>query len=205
MKTLSLTTVLTLLIGLGSFTLPPTGYEVGDYATNFNLKNVDGEMVSLSDYEEAKGFIVVFTCNECPYAKLYQDRINQLNKDYAHQGFPVVAINPNDPGRSPADSYENMQARAEEKDYTFPYLMDETQEITREYGATNTPHVYVLAKEAADKFRVAYIGTIDNNYTDAEKADTHYVQDAVDALLNNEEVPLTKTKAIGCGIKWSNA
>lgn len=204
MKTLSFITVFMMLMGLGSFTLPPTGYEVGDYATNFNLKNVDGEMVSLSDYEDARGFIVVFTCNECPYAKLYQDRINALNKDYEEQGFPVIAINPNDPERSPADSYENMQARAEEKDYTFPYLMDETQEITRAYGATNTPHVYVLEKEGKDSFRVAYIGTIDNNYKDAEQADKHYVRDAVDALLNNKEVPTTKTKAIGCTIKWSN-
>ena len=205
MKILSLATVFTMLVGLGSFTLPPTGYEVGDYATNFNLKNVDGQMVSLSDYDDAKGFIVVFTCNECPYAKLYQDRINQLNKDFQDQGFPVIAINPNDPQRSPADSYENMQARAEEKKYTFPYLMDETQDITREYGATNTPHVYVLEKEAKDKFRVAYIGTIDNNYKDAEKADKHYIQDAVNALLSGEEVPTKETKAIGCTIKWSNA
>ena len=204
MKTLSTIAIITLLLGLGSFALPPAGYEVGDYARNFDLKNVDGQTISLSDYEDAKGFIVVFTCNECPYAKLYQDRINELNKAYQDKGFPVIAINPNDPERSPADSYENMQARAEEKDYSFPYLMDETQDITRAYGATNTPHVYVLDKEGEDKFRVAYIGTIDNNYKDADKANKHYVQDAINALLNNDEVPTTKTKAIGCGIKWSN-
>ncbi|MEM6844471.1 MAG: thioredoxin family protein [Bacteroidota bacterium] len=205
MKTLVLTTLFALSLSLGSFTLSSDGYEVGDYATNFDLKNVDGNMVSLSDYEEAKGFIVVFTCNECPYAKLYQDRINELNEKYESKGFPVIAINPNDPERSPADRYENMQARAEEKDYTFPYLVDETQEITRAYGATNTPHVYILDKEEKDKFRVAYIGAIDNNYKDAEKADKHYVQETVDALLNGQEVPITKTKAIGCTIKWSNA
>lgn len=204
MKAFFLTTVSSLVFGLAGFTPPSEGYEVGDLATDFSLKNTDGQMVSLEDYQNAKGFIVVFTCNECPYAKLYQERINELNKKYESKGFPVIAINPNDPQRSPADSFANMQARAKEKGYTFPYLIDETQDITRAYGATNTPHVYVLDRNE-DKYRVAYIGTIDNNYKDAEKADKHYVQDAVDALLNGQEVPQTRTKAIGCTIKWSNA
>jgi peroxiredoxin len=204
MKLYTFILLFAMTLSLGSFVPQADGYKVGDYATNFNLKNVDGAMVSLSDYGDAQGFIVVFTCNECPYAKLYQDRINDLNRKYESKGFPVIAINPNDPQRSPADSYEKMQARAQEKDYTFPYLVDETQEITRTYGATNTPHVYILDKEDEDKFRVAYIGTIDNNYKDAEKADKHYVQDAVDALLQGQEVTTTNTKAIGCTIKWSN-
>ncbi|MGD1889350.1 MAG: thioredoxin family protein [Cyclobacteriaceae bacterium] len=205
MKFFILISFLVLIVGLVSFTPYADGYKVGDYATDFSLKNVDGTTVSLSDYVDAQGFIVVFTCNECPYAKLYQDRINDLNHEYESKGFPVIAINPNDPQRSPADSFEKMQVRAQEKDYSFPYLVDETQQITRTYGATNTPHVYVLEKEGEDKYRVAYIGTIDNNYKDADKADKHYVQDAVNALLQDQKVSTTKTKAIGCTIKWRNA
>lgn len=181
------------------------GYEVGDYAKDFNLKNVDGSIVSLSDYDEAKGFIVVFTCNHCPYAKMYEDRIIQLNKDYEAKGYPVVAIQPNDPEQVPEDSFENMKKRAEEKNYGFPYLMDETQEVTKRFGATRTPHVYILNKEKSDKLKVAYIGTIDNNYKNAEKADQKYVRNAVNALLQGEEVPEKHTKAIGCTIKWKDS
>jgi len=204
MKSYLLILLFAVSVGLVSFSPYGNGYQVGDYATDFNLKNVDGTMVSLSDYEEAQGFIVVFTCNECPYAKLYQDRVNDLNQEYESQGFPVIAINPNDPQRSPADRFEKMQVRAQEKNYSYPYLVDETQKVTRTYGATNTPHVYVLDKEADDKFRVAYIGTIDNNYKDADKADKHYVQDAVNALLQDQQVDTKTTKAIGCTIKWSD-
>lgn len=177
------------------------GYAVGDYARDFELKGIDGENVSLADYPNAQGFVVVFTCNECPYAKAYEDRINKLNKDYASQGYPVIAINPNS-SVVPSESLEKMKKRAKEKGFTFPYLIDETQEITRTYGATNTPHVYVLDKEDEGKYRIAYIGTIDNNYKHAEKADKHYVRNALDALINNQSVPETKTKAIGCTIKW---
>ena len=178
------------------------GYKVGDYARDFSLEGVDGKEVSLADYQDAKGYIVVFTCNTCPYAKMYEERIKQLHQTYADQGYPVVAINPNCPVRSPGDSMEKMKERAEEKDFSFAYLQDETQEITKTYGATNTPQVYVLQKEAPSKYKVAYIGAIDNNYRDANKADQHYVRSAVDALLNDKPVPEKSTKAIGCTIKW---
>lgn len=180
-----------------------TGYEVGDEAMNFKLKNVDGNMVSLSDYPESKGFIVVFTCNTCPFAQLYEDRIIALSNKYASKGYPVIAINPNDPAQKPGDSFKAMKERASEKNYTFPYLVDETQMITRTYGATNTPHMFVL-KKVSDKFIVKYIGTIDNNPRNPENATTRYVEDAVDALLNGKEVPVKNTKAIGCSIKWKS-
>ncbi|MEP0710528.1 thioredoxin family protein [Algoriphagus sp.] len=138
------------------------GYEIGDLATDFNLKNVDGEMVSLANYADAKGFIVVFTCNHCPFSQAYEERIIALDKKYKAQGFPVIAINPTDPEKYESDSFENMQKQAKEKGYTFPYLLDVGQKIFPQYGATNTPHVYVLTKTAEGN-KVAYIGAIDDN------------------------------------------
>ena len=118
MKSL-LTLVLALFMGvsLAMANGGPAGYEVGDKAEDFKLKNVDGKMVSLSDYEDAKGFIVIFTCNHCPYAKLYEDRIIELNNKYAPKGYPVIAINPNDPVVQPEDSYDEMKVRAKEKGF----------------------------------------------------------------------------------------
>jgi peroxiredoxin len=176
------------------------GYKPGDSAEDFKLKNVDNNFVSLSDYSEARGFIVIFTCNGCPYALAYEERIIALDKEFKSQGFPVIAINPNSPEAKPADSFDKMQERALEKGFTFPYLVDGTQEVYKAYGATVTPHVFVLQKHS-DDLKVAYIGTIDNNYKDADAADKHYVQDAVKSLLSGS-VPVTDlTKAIGCGIK----
>jgi peroxiredoxin len=194
------------MLALVSAKAPATnGYQVGDKARDFNLKNVDGKMVSLKTYSQAtKGAIVIFTCNHCPFSIAYQDRINDLNKKYASQGYPVVAINPNDPNIEPDDSYANMQKRAKEKDYSFPYLYDQTQEIAKTYGATRTPHVYVLQKEGKD-YMVRYIGAIDDNKDEPEKVTKRYVEDAVNELLAGKPVTNTFTKAIGCGIKWTAA
>lgn len=176
------------------------GYEIGDSAADFKLKNIDGKMVSLSDFKKAKGFIVVFTCNHCPYAKKYEDRIIALDKKYREAGYPVIAINPNDPNVQPEDSYRKMIERAKEKGFTFPYLVDEGQKIYPQYGATKTPHVFVLQKKSGKNI-VKYIGTIDNNYEDPNDVSERYVEDAVDALLKNEPIKMTKTVAIGCTIK----
>lgn len=176
------------------------GYEVGDVATDFKLKNVDGKMVSLSDYPDAKGFIVIFTCNHCPYSVAYEDRIIELDKEYKTKGYPVIAINPNDPEQYPTDSYEAMKVRAKEKKFTFPYLFDEGQKIYPQYGATRTPHVFLLNKEEKGLI-VKYIGAIDDNYTDAKKVKEKYVANAVDALLKGEKPVPDFTKAIGCSIK----
>jgi len=176
------------------------GYKIGDSATGFKLKNVDNKMVSLSDYNDAKGFIVIFTCNHCPYAKAYETRIIGLNHKYASKGYPVIAINPNDPKVEPQDSFEGMQQRAKEKGFTFPYLFDEGQKIYPQYGATRTPHVFVLQKENGKNI-VRYIGAIDDNYADPSDVSHKYVEDAVDALLSNKPVALTSTVAIGCSIK----
>ncbi|HRH66468.1 MAG TPA: thioredoxin family protein [Bacteroidia bacterium] len=177
------------------------GYKVGDTARDFSLKNVDGKQVTLKQFSDARGFIVVFTCNHCPFSKAYESRIIDLDKKYAALGYPVIAINPNDEKIVPEDSYSNMVALAKEKHYPFPYLYDESQEIASTYGASRTPHVFVLQKEN-DKNIIKYIGAIDNNADDAGKVTAKFVGNAVDALLAGKEVPLAETKAIGCTIKW---
>ncbi len=179
-------------------------YEVGDYAEDFSLKNVDGEMVSLKDYKEAKGFIVVFTCNTCPYAKMYEQRIIDLDKKYSEKGYPVIAIMPNDERKVPGDSFDEMKKRSASKGYTFPYLKDETQQVAKAFGATKTPHVFVLSK--SDKqYKVEYIGAIDDNPKSSESVNTRYVEDAVDALLTGKQVPKTTANAVGCSIKWAES
>ena len=189
------------LIGLALVLLSgkPLKYEIGDAVADFKLKNVDGKMIALSDYTDAKGLIVIFDCNTCPYSKAYNDRIIGLNKKYAEKGFPLIAINANDPEMSPGDSFDAMVSQAKRKNYDFPYLIDESQTVARSFGATNTPHVFVLQK-AGDDFKVAYIGTIDNNSRNASSATKKYVEDAVDALLAGKAVETPNTKAIGCGI-----
>ncbi|MDJ1494110.1 thioredoxin family protein [Cytophagaceae bacterium DM2B3-1] len=207
MKTIfktQLALLLLLAVGLVSARFAPAGYKVGDTVQDFSLKNVDGKMISLASNSQVKGYIITFTCNTCPVAKLYEERIIALDQKYASKGYPVLAIQPNDPGISPGDSYDLMQKRAKDKKYAFPYLVDETQAIAQTFGATNTPHVFVVKKDG-DKFKVAYIGAIDNNSQDASQATKKYVEEAVDELLQGKAVTTPSAKAIGCGIKWKKA
>lgn len=186
-----------LSVALLAFSPAKNGYEVGDTATDFKLKNVDGKMVSLSDFSSAKGFIIAFDCNTCPMSKQYNERIKALNDKYASKGFPLIAINPNSPELSSGESFDEMVKYAKKKGYAFPYLYDESQETVKAYGPTNTPHVFVLTKD----LKVAYIGAIDNNSRSAEKASVKYVEDAVDALLAGKTIATPKTKAVGCSVK----
>ena len=183
---------------------PEGGYKVGDKAADFKLKNVNEKMVSMADYKDAKGIIVVFTCNHCPFAKKYESRIMDLDKKYKSKGFPVIAISPNDPVEVADDSFENMQKRAKEKNYSFPYVLDETQNVAKEYGATKTPHVYLLQKEK-DAYVVKYIGAIDDNADDEKAVKEKYVENAIANILAGKPVSPDNTKAIGCGIKWKKS
>ncbi len=192
--------MLTILITVAFSFKPAEGYEVGDIATDFSLENVNGKQVSLSNYEKAKGFIVVFTCNTCPYSVAYEDRIIALDKKYKGKGYPVIAINPNDPAVSKGDGIEAMKTRADEKGFSFPYLLDKDQKVYPQYGATRTPHVFILAKEKS-LLKVAYIGAIDNNSRNATAVTKRYVEDAVDALLVGNIPEKTTSRAIGCSIK----
>ncbi len=193
--------LLSLLLTIFTFTPPVEtvheGYHVGDTVEDFSLMNVDGKMVSLADYPEAKGFIVVFTCNHCPFAVMYEDRLNDLYDKYESQGYHIIAINPNDPEVKPDDSYEAMQVRAKEKGFQFPYLMDEGQKIYPVFGATKTPHVYLLDGEK----KVQYIGAIDDNARDASGVEEKYLENAISAIMEGKVPDPAVTKAIGCSIK----
>ncbi|PRY04620.1 peroxiredoxin [Pontibacter ummariensis] len=196
-----------LLVGMLFSAVPASdnGYQVGDTARDFKLKNTDGKLVSMADYKDAKGFIVTFTCNTCPYAIAYEDRLIDLHNKYAPKGYPVVAINPNDVKVSPKDSYPDMQQRAKDKKFPFAYLQDETQEITKAYGASRTPHLYILQKQKDGSLKVAYIGTIDDNYKDASAVQKKYAEAALNDLVQGKQVSQPNTKAIGCTIKWREA
>ena len=202
MKKLKTIFLLSIFIIATAFTLKITseGYKIGDTATDFKLKNIDEKMVSLADYENAKGFIVIFTCNHCPFSIAYEDRIIELDKQYKEKGYPVIAINPNNPKISKGDDFPSMQKRAEEKGFTFPYLFDDGQKIYPQYGATRTPHVFILTKENKE-LKVAYIGAIDNNYADVSAVTEKYVENAINALIAGENPDPNFTKAIGCSIK----
>lgn len=209
MKKLSMKMILSLLI-FGTFaastyqkeeteTTKPVGkagYKIGDTATDFNLKNVDGSRVSLAGIKNAKGYIVTFTCNECPFAILYEDRLIALHEEYAPQGYPVIAINSNDSSEQAGNSFENMKVRAKEKAFPFVYLVDEDRTIYPQYGATRTPHVFLLDQDLT----VQYIGAIDDNSHDAEAVKVRYVANAIDALEKGKKPTPDVTKAIGCPI-----
>ena len=177
--------------------MPESGLKVGDTAPDFRLKNVDGKMVSLKDYKKAKGFIVTFTCNTCPYAVMYEDRIIELHKKMEPKGYPVIASQPNDPSVQPGDSFSKMQQRAKEKKFPFAYLMDEGQKVYPMYGATRTPHLFLLDKT----MKVRYIGALDDNASDASAVTKRYVEDAIAALEKGKDPEVTSTKAVGCTIK----
>ena len=161
-------------------------------------------MVSMADYNNAEGFIVIFTCNTCPYAKAYESRIIDLDKKFASQGFPVIAINPNDVKQQPGDTMDEMKKRASNKGYTFPYLRDDSQQVAKAFGATKTPHVYVLNKEASGKYKVEFIGAIDDSPNDPTDVSETYVEDAIKAIKAGDKPAVTEKRAIGCTIKWKS-
>jgi len=185
MKTLKILTALTVVALIAVLTIG-----------SLNLSS----MVSLNDYKEAQGFIVIFTCNHCPYSVAYEDRIIKLDKEFKTQGYPVIAINPNNPASYPSDSFEKMKERAKEKEFTFPYLFDAGQKIFPQYGATKTPHVFLLQKENNNNV-VKYIGAIDDNHKNADAIKNDYLRDAVNNLIKGEKIEQSKTVAIGCSIK----
>lgn len=177
-----------------------TTLKAGDTAPDFKLKNVDGKEVSFASFPKAKGFIVVFTCNTCPYAVAYEQRIIDLDKKFKSQGYPVIAVNPNDPEASKADSFDKMQELAKDKKYPFPYLFDAGQKVTDEYGAKHTPHLFIVSK--TDKGNVVeYVGAIDNDPEGTKTEKTKYAEDVIASLKSNQKPAITQTKEIGCTVK----
>ncbi|RXG13081.1 AhpC/TSA family protein [Leeuwenhoekiella aestuarii] len=205
MKTLKLLIGLTSLLVVSAFAFAgfgdfANGYDLGDAVSDFKLQDVSGKQVSLSDFPDAKGIIVVFTCNTCPFALANEARILALDQKYKSKGFPVLAINPNSPELKAGEDFEAMQARAAAQGYTFPYLYDESHTVYSQFGATKTPHIYLLNREE-NELVVRYIGAIDNSVRDASTVTKRFVEQAVEALLNAEAVEPAITKAIGCSIK----
>ncbi len=200
MKLLQLFLFIAILIFCSAFA-PAAGYKIGDEVADFSLKSVTGKMVSMADYKGAKGFVVIFTCNHCPYAKRYQERLNLLSKKYARLGIQLLAISATDPTVVPMDSYENMVVAARQGKYTYPYLYDETQAVAKAFNAAKTPHAFVLFKSNG-KWILRYSGAIDDNGADAVKVKNHYLEDAVDALIAGKPIAAEVTKSVGCPIKW---
>jgi peroxiredoxin len=176
----------------------------GTPAPDFNLKNVTGEIISFASFHNVKGYIVVFTCNTCPVAKAYEQRVIGLNKKYAPMGYPVIAINTNDPGVSPGDNFEAMVERAKEANYKFPYLFDEGQKMTNAYGARNTPTVF-LVKRVKDGNLIVYTGAIDNDPEEDKSDRINYLEQALSATEAGKEPAVASTKAIGCSVKRKRA
>ncbi len=159
-----------------------------------DIIGIDGKKHALADYKDAKLIVLVFTCNHCPVAMAYEDRLIALQKDYEAKGVQLVAVNVNN---LPADRLDEMKKRAEQKGFNFPYLYDSTQKIGHDYGATVTPHVFVLDEHR----KIAYVGAVDDNM-EIDKVKTPYLRNALDALLKGRKAPEETTKAFGCGIKY---
>jgi peroxiredoxin len=160
----------------------PIGYKVGDKAEDFKLPGVDGLQYSLSTFKEMEGYVIIFTCNTCPVAKKYEQRIMALQNAYFHVGFPIIAINSNNPSAVPGDSMDEMKKRSKEKKYPFVYLSDADAKV-------------------CNQFVVKYIGAIDDNADDAAAVKNRYLENAIMAVKSGKNPEPSMTKAFGCSIK----
>lgn len=192
-----LLSIVFLLAGIGI--TQAKGYEVGDKVEDFNLQNINGSFIGMKDFPDAKGFILIFSCNHCPYVKATEERIEALHKEFAPKGYPVIAINSMDPAKYPDDSFDNMVRNAQQKGFSFFYVFDDGQKVYPVYGATKTPEVFIVQKEG-DDYILKYHGAIDDNVEDAAAVKQHFAADAVNALLAGEAPEPATTKAIGCTI-----
>lgn len=187
--------------------VPPT-LALGSAAPEFNLPGVDGRNWTLGDFSKAQALVVIFTCNHCPTAQYYEERIKRVARDYLPKGVALVAISPNDPQSvrldelgwtDLGDSFEEMKIRARDREFNFPYLYDgDTETASRAYGPVATPHAFVF--DAGRKLR--YVGAIDDSER-VEQVTRHYLRDALDALLAGKPPAITQTKAVGCSVKWA--
>lgn len=171
---------------------------IGQRAPDFTLPGINGHDCALQSFKDKKVIVVIFTCNHCPYAQAYEDRLISIQRDYSPRGVQLVAINANDASGYPEDGFENMITRAKKRQFNYPYLRDDTQRAAMGYGAEYTPEAFVLDSQ----FAVRYIGRIDDNWQHAEKARTQDLRTAIDAVLAGKEVDNPVTHAIGCTIKW---
>jgi len=174
---------------------------LGHAVPDFNLFGVDGKSYSLASFKEKQILVIMFICNHCPYVQAVEERIIQLGRDYAAKGVQLVGICSNDPTDYPDDAPRNLRKRWQDKDYGFPYLIDETQEMAKAYGAICTPEFYVLDKNRA----LAYHGQLDNNWKSPDQVTRHDLREALEALLNGAEPSKDQTPSMGCSIKWKKS
>ncbi len=172
---------------------------IGAKAPDFNLPGVDGQSYTLAHFKNDRILIVIFTCNHCPYAQAYEDRLIAIQKDYLEKKVALGAINSNETTHYPEDDFSKMMLRAEEKAFNFPYLRDESQSVADAYGAHYTPEVFLLDRER----RLKYTGRIDDHWQDAAQARSHDLRDAIDAVLSGKPLKAPETHALGCTIKWA--
>ena len=170
---------------------------LGAEAPQFDLPGVDGQNHSLDSYREAEALVLIQSCNHCPYVQAWEGRMIDLQREFGDRGVRIVAINSNDAGSHPEDSFEETRARAEREGFTFDYLYDEPQAIARGLGAERTPEVFVFDRER----RLRYHGAIDDS-RDETAVSERYLREALEALLAGREPPVTDTPAVGCTVKW---
>ncbi len=172
--------------------------KIGDAAIPFTLPGVDGQNHTLSDYSNKAIVVIIFSCNHCPYVRAWQDRMVQIQADYANKHVQMIAINANDTYNNPDDSFANMKKQALENGFNFIYLYNESQNIARAYGAERTPEVFLFDHNSI----LQYHGAIDDNFQEPHEVTHHYLRDALDAVINHHPPPLIETRVVGCTIKW---
>jgi peroxiredoxin len=170
---------------------PPA--QVGGKAPEFELFGVDYHYHSLAKYKGAKAVVLVFTCNHCPVAQAYEDKLIEIANEYQPQGIQFIAINPNAADMQPADGFPEMIQRAKEKEFPYPYVYDETQKTAVAYGAKVTPHIFVVAPDGT----IVYEGGVDNR-----QREPNYLEDALDAILAGEEIATPEAAYFGCSVKY---
>lgn len=164
----------------------------------FSLIGIDDKIYNLQSFSDREILIIIFSCNHCPYVQAYEDRIISLQKEFANNKVQIVAINSNYAVKYPDDSFEEMKKRVILKNFNFPYLHDETQDVAKLFGATHTPQIYLFDQER----KLKYEGKIDDNWQEPEKVKSKYLRDAIIEVLDNKEVSVPETFSIGCTIKW---
>lgn len=172
--------------------------KIGSRAPGFSLPAVDGKFYSLTSFVDKKILVIVFSCNHCPYVQAYEQRIIELQKEFENRGVQLIAINSNDDKKYPEDSFDEMKIRTADKNFNFPYLRDETQEVAKSYGATHTPQIFLFDENR----KLRYEGKIDDNWQEPEKVKSKYLRDAILEVLDGKEVSVPETFSIGCTIKW---
>ncbi|MEL6149952.1 MAG: thioredoxin family protein [Chloroflexota bacterium] len=171
---------------------------IGEHAIPFDLPGVDGKNHTLADYGDREAIAIIFTCNHCPYVLAWEGRLIAVQRDYADKGVQLIGIGSNDAAKYPADNFENMKQHAADKNFNFPYLRDETQEVATAYGAERTPEIFLFDKTG----KLRYHGTIDDNYENPDAVSATYFRDALDAMLADSSIETPQTAPVGCTIKW---